>query len=391
MSEKRDSWIFALTAASAAAVLVSIAAAEILLAAACLAWLAIRPGRIVWPGYTLPLLAFMATTLLSLAMSSQPEAGLGAVRKFVLFSMGLLAANFITTEWRARVSYGALLIVATITSAVALGQFGFAYLRFLSTQKLADDPTVLARITGFMGHWMTFSGEQLLVWCAAIPAMVVLGRRGFIPLGLISAALVLSFTRSVWLGAIAGFLVVAPMLPRRLIVGIVLPVAGVALIASGLIYHRVSMSFGEKFAPDSSRLAMLSVGSRMIRDHPLFGVGPERIHTEFPRYYQGSDLNSFYYGHLHNNILQIAAERGLLCLAAFLWLIFAIYADLIRMLKTRDPNVRWTILSAIAALTGFIVAGFFEYNFGDSEVLILLLFIVSLPYAMDRTGMQLPN
>ena len=136
---------------------------------------------------------------------------------------------------------------------------------------------------------------------------------------------------------------------------------------------------------------MLSVGSRMIRDHPLFGVGPERIHTEFPRYYQGSDLNSFYYGHLHNNILQIAAERGLLCLAAFLWLIFAIYADLIRMLKVTDLNRRWIALSAIAALTGFIVAGFFEYNFGDSEVLILLLFIVSLPYAMDGAGRQLPT
>ena len=48
-------------------------------------------------------------------------------------------------------------------------------------------------------------------------------------------------------------------------------------------------------------------------------------------------------------------------------------------------DTRWTVLSALSALTGFIVAGFFSYNFGDSEVLLLLLFIVSLPYGVNKT------
>lgn len=379
MIHNRESLIFGLTVASAAAVVVSIAGAEFLLATACAYWLFTRPRPVVWPGYCIPLCAFMATTVLSLALSAQPEVGMGAVRKFVLFAMGLLAANFVTTTWRARVSHGTLLVVAAATSVVALFQFAWAYLRFLSTDNLADDPTVLARITGFMGHWMTFSGEQLLVWCAAIPAMIILGRRWLIPLGLVGAALVLSFTRSVWLGAAAGFVVVAWMAPRRVLFGVAVPVAAVALLASGLIYHRVSMSFGQEFAPDSGRLEMFVAGVRMIKDHPLFGVGPERIHTEFPRYYRGDNLRNFYYGHLHNNVVQIAAERGLICLAAFLWFILELYADLASMLKAATEG-RWVILSALSALTGFVVAGFFEYNFGDSEVLLLLLFIVSLPY-----------
>ena len=94
----REPWIFGLTAASAVAVLVSIAAAEILLAMACLAWLILRPRRMVWPGYIVPLCVFMATTVLSLAMSAQPEVGMGVVRKFVLFAMGLLATNFVINE-----------------------------------------------------------------------------------------------------------------------------------------------------------------------------------------------------------------------------------------------------------------------------------------------------
>jgi putative inorganic carbon (hco3(-)) transporter len=388
MSVHRDSWVFALTLTAAAAVLVSIAGAEMLLAIACLTWLAQRPRAIVWPRYIVPLCAFMVTTILALLMSPQPDVGIGAVRKFVLFAMGLLAANFVTTLWRARLSHGVLLCVAAVTSVLAVVQFSTAYINFLSTQDLADDPTVLARATGFMSHWMTFSGELLLVWCASIPALLALGRRWMIPLGLVGTAVILSFTRSAWLGAIAGFVVVALMIPRKILLGVAVPIAIVAAAGSGLIYHRLAMSFGETtFAPDSGRVELFMGGIRMIKDHPLFGVGPERIHTEFPRYYRGKDLANanFYYGHLENNLLQLAAERGLLCLAAFLWFIFELYATFIKMLKGAG-SMRWVVLSAMSALTGFIVAGLFSYNFGDSEVLLLLLFIVSVPYGLNKTA-----
>ena len=318
------------------------------------------------------------------AGSVEPDIGTPVVRKFVLFSMGFLAVNFVTSELRARISHSALLSVGAVTASVAIGQFFLAYQRFSATRELSDDPTVLARITGFMGHWMTFSGEQLLVWCAAIPAVAVLGRTWLAPLSAVGAALILSFTRSVWVGAVAGLGVIAFTVPKRLLLGVLLPMAVVSAAAGGLIYHRFAMSTQANFAPDTGRIEMLFTGTRMVQEHPFFGVGPERISREFPRYYGGDNLNNFYYGHLHNNLLQIAAERGLLCLATFFWLIFAIYGDLIAMLKSGDSETRWMDLSALAALTGFVVAGFFEYNFGDSEVLLLLLFIVSVPYGVTH-------
>ena len=72
----------------------------------------------------------------------------------------------------------------------------------------------------------------------------------------------------------------------------------------------------------------------------------------------------------------------MLCLAAFFWFIFELYASLLDMLKTMRDDLRWVALSAMATLTGFVVAGFFAYNFGDSEVLLLFLFIVSVPYGI---------
>lgn len=151
---------------------------------------------------------------------------------------------------------------------------------------------------------------------------------------------------------------------------------------SGLIYHRLSKSAEAGFGPDSGRLALFAAGVQMVHDHPWFGVGPGRIPFEFPRYYRGSDLNTFYYGHMHDNFLQIAAERGLLCLAAFLWFFLELFTSLARLQKTEDEMIRATAISALAALTGFLTAGLFENNFGDSEVFMLFLFVVSIPFGL---------
>ncbi|HET9132623.1 MAG TPA: hypothetical protein VFO86_16840, partial [Terriglobia bacterium] len=80
--------------------------------------------------------------------------------------------------------------------------------------------------------------------------------------------------------------------------------------------------------------------------------------------------------------MQIAAERGLICFAAFLWFLFELYRSLWRVVKSSDEMQRLTAVSAICALTGFLVMGLAEFNFGDSEPLMLFLFIVSIPFGM---------
>src|SRR4051812_23198743 len=109
MRDKTERLIFGLTLASAAGALVSIFASELLGAVACLAWIIAGPRRVRLPTYFVPLAAFMATTVLSLAMSPDPGVGIAQINKFVLFPMGLLAANFVTTTRRAKTAYAVLL------------------------------------------------------------------------------------------------------------------------------------------------------------------------------------------------------------------------------------------------------------------------------------------
>ena len=382
MRRHSDEVIFWLTASSAAASLISIVAMEILLGAAVLLWIIYRPVPLRWPSYFIPLAVFMVTTLISLAVSPDPGNGWHPLQKVVLFPMGLLAAAFVTTERRGENAYKLLLAAAVVAAVTAIVQFGIAQATFLRTGDLGDDPTLLNRVTGTLGHWMTFSGVQLLVWSAAIPAIAFLSRKWIAAISLITVAIVLSNTRGVWLGAAAAFAFVALALPRRVVVTILLPVLIVGLIASPFIYRRIRMTFDSGLATNYSRAAYLTVGAGMIKDHPLFGVGPERVDDEFANYYKEPDVDTFYKGHLHNNILQIGAERGLLSLAAFLWFLVELYRSLISRLRVSEDTTRWIILGSVASLTGFVVSGLTEYNFGDSEVFVLFLFIVSIPFGL---------
>ena len=380
MPRDSEGAIFWLTAASAAASLVSIAAMEILLAAALLLWVLTRPVRLNVPSYFLPLGMFFLTTLVSLAVSPDPGAGRHAIQKFVLVSMGLLAASFVTSESRAEKALKLLLAASTVSALVAIVQFAISETRFLGTANPVDDPTLVNRITGPLGHWLTFSGVQLLVFCVAIPATVIFARKWIGAVLISGIAIVLNNTRGAWLGALAGFAFIAWALPRRMIVMALIAMVVVGGAASPIIYRRIVMSLDPKLQTNYARQIYWAAGLKMIQAHPLFGVGPERIHDEFPNYNTGRPVD--YYGHLHNNFVQIAAERGLLSLAAFVWFLVELYRSLLQRLRDSEDDTRWAILGSIAALTGFVVAGITEYNFGDSEVFVLLLFLVSIPYGL---------
>ena len=90
--------------------------------------------------------------------------------------------------------------------------------------------------------------------------------------------------------------------------------------------------------------------------------------------------------HLHNVPLQIAAERGLPALAVWIWFVVLAVRGLLQKLKAGSD--RALAAGGLAAIIAMLAAGMFEYNFGDSEFLMLLLVLITLPYAADRASSQ---
>jgi O-antigen ligase len=100
----------------------------------------------------------------------------------------------------------------------------------------------------------------------------------------------------------------------------------------------------------------------------------------YPHYRDKSAVNQLN-PHLHNVPLQIAAERGLPALAIWIWFIVTLARD---FLRRRRSEFRSLSNSGLAAIAAMLAAGLFEYNFGDSEFLMLFLVLITLPYAADR-------
>ena len=93
--------------------------------------------------------------------------------------------------------------------------------------------------------------------------------------------------------------------------------------------------------------------------------------------------------HLHNVPIQIAAERGLPALAAWLWFVAVALRDLWR--QVRLGPMKAVAAAGLAAVIAMLAAGMFEYNFGDSEFLMLLLGLMTLPFAAARGGSGRPG
>ncbi len=219
------------------------------------------------------------------------------------------------------------------------------------------------------------------IWAALVlPALLV--------------ALALTLSRNAWVGACAGIGLLFLLRDFRL-VGL-LPVAAALFIA--LAPTQVSERFYSMFRLDTvvagsdtstatvqsnrDRIAMIRSGFRIIKDHPLTGVGPDMVIQVYP-HYRDAQAERQLNPHLHNVPLQIAAERGLPALAVWLWFVFVVIRDCLRRRRTtRYPSLAMTGLACAVAM---VAAGMFEYNFHDSEFLMLFLVLVTLPYAADRT------
>jgi O-antigen ligase len=129
------------------------------------------------------------------------------------------------------------------------------------------------------------------------------------------------------------------------------------------------------------RVAMLNTGRAMAADHPLTGVGPSMVEQRYAEYRDPNGVNATN-PHLHNVPMQIAAERGLPALGIWLWAIGTMLWTLWRLFRGGGDRV--LAAAGLATVIAMLGAGLFEYNFGDSEFLMLLLVVVTLPFAARR-------
>jgi len=196
-----------------------------------------------------------------------------------------------------------------------------------------------------------------------------------------TSAIALSYTRNAWIGLVVGSAVILfAATPRALLVFIPAVMAALFFLPQPVI-RRMAGTFSIRETSNYDRLCMIEAGISMIEDRPLFGLGLDAVKIRYPLY-RRPDAPRFRVPHLHNNIIQIGAERGLFTLGAYLALLATFFVKAggaIRRATSRDDKKH--LVAPLAAIAGITVAGLFESNFGDTEVLLATLFLLALPFA----------
>lgn len=106
--------------------------------------------------------------------------------------------------------------------------------------------------------------------------------------------------------------------------------------------------------------------------HPLFGHGMDAVHLHWAEWgFPGTDLL-----HAHSTPLQLAFDRGVPAVVFWLWFVVALWLVIARAEKlfreTDDALTHGLLLGATGALVGFFLSSLVNYNFGDSEVALLI-------------------
>jgi hypothetical protein len=444
LGEHLDRAQTALVAALAATSLLSVFAAQVLLGLATLVWLLrllTRRARLRRMPLDGPILAFVVWTLLSASFSPDPaESFRTGGKKLLLFVVAFVALDALRRERdREHVLDGLGL------GAIVLGLGSIAQYHFLGYNTLNHRPT------SFLGHWMTAAGlsmgalvlcsarvafrrptfvrpsrddlarlgllagalagfvvlqkldvfaveaERLVVAGVALAAIIMTLARGTWPgpatsqlltllaIPISAWALIVGQTRSAWLGALAGLALVAIARAPRLLWLLAACVAAVLILRPEPVMKRLTI----KDASSVDRYYMWQAGVDMVRDKPVFGQGPGIIPLAYERFRWPEAPNPTV-SHLHNNALHLAAERGVPCAIFWLWWVVLPIGRGYREWRHGAWDGRWIAVGAMGFIVSILAAGMFEYNFGDSEVLYVILLICVAPFALTPREENVP-
>lgn len=248
------------------------------------------------------------------------------------------------------------------------------------------------RVSGFTRHFVTYA-EQMQILALLVFGSLLVGLKlprqssrqlwllvCVILFALFSLTLILTASRAIIISCLFALAAVSIIAGGR---RAMLAALIAAIAIGGLTFYTLRSSrtlSAMSFSDDSSerRIGYMRAGLRLIPQHPLLGVGMDAHKRHWTEWGFPGD----YVTHTHSTPIQIAMDRGLPALVCYVWLIAAMFAltwrSYARAWQTGNDVSSGLMLGAFASLIGFSASSLVNYNFGDSETLMVLLFVIGL-------------
>jgi O-antigen ligase len=339
-------------------------------------------------------LALAGWAALMIPFSSDSSQSLVFYKRFYLFVAIWVTGSVALGGRRQWILLGALLTGALAISLAgqvhALQQTGalFKYRLGEMSNPMTSGCLLMLSLLVALGFLLTGGLKKWRLAWVGVPALPV------------AVGLAQTMTRSAWLGLVAGVGVMLLLLRPRLFalftVAVVVILLVIPRLPDGVMSGNMKMRFDLAYLMSgnstSQRILMWHEGWAMLRRHPITGVGDRDLKDLGPVYYPRDEMT--YHGHLHSNPVMLAAIWGVPGLVLGMGFLFLQIKLLVSRWwrwarHRRGPGSGW-ILAGIGCWTGFFVAGFTEWYFGDAESMLLYLAItgvaLSLPLPSEPAG-----
>jgi len=322
------------------------------------------------------ILCFCLASILAITTSIDWETSLGHLKKLIQFAIIFWVANTVQNE-KQRDLLVSLVIIAGVAAALnGLPQYW--------------DPAynALHRIHGTMSVPSTFSGILMITGLLALGSFLFHEPKKYWVLGsvgVIGLCLLVTMTRQAWLGFLIGAVVLVFFWNKKYILIIPLLLAVLLFYVPKDIKERVFSFSNTNDIALQARRSLWESGWKIFKDYPITGCGYKCVDQIYSQYLEPS-------GHLkrlrgmHNNILQLLIDTGIIGLGAWLAIWVTYFMELFqrwRKLAKEAPqdNAKGIIMGSMATVLAFLVGGNFETNIYDSEVAMLLYFIMGISLA----------
>jgi O-antigen ligase len=208
--------------------------------------------------------------------------------------------------------------------------------------------------------------------------------------GLGAAGLLLTASRGGWLGfALSIALLCVAALQRgwlspRVILTMAIAAAVLSLLFGTTVLARLT---GDDAGAAASRIPLAQIALRIIRDHPLLGVGVNNYTTVLETYITAEHLDVYRFT-VHNKYLLVWAETGLIGLVTFLGFLFALILRGWKVWMRRDRLLSPLALGFAVAVVGQMAHMFFDIFHGRPQLQMLWIVagLVTAMYFMDRSA-----
>ncbi len=341
-------------------------------------YVSLSEGHFSFPrlGFSLPLALYSISAFASvvIAMASARVESSRAILSLITLPL-LISLLYVIPQWfhskdsiifSVRIFLYSLLVVDAIGLVEVALHFIFPQLFTIRISSVFHDPNIFARFL-VMGIFIVLS---LLLF----DVRDVLFRRLLWVL-LLASIICLFFTLSrSGLGTFFfGSILFSILSKKRMAMFIILSSALVGIVAFLFLLFARPFEGSVVFEPSNiNRIQLILAGIDMIRQHWLFGVGYTNFSNIFTQFYLNNSMAISlvnyemlgYQTSIHNWLIEVWAEQGIIGLSGFVWFFIVIFRKLkVARIYTNDNSMKAILLGYTLMFFAFLFHGFFYHTF----------------------------